>query len=125
MNCLVNDQHRNLGDVDQVDENLGSYRLAIPGKKWYFPLICYLISVCVNTDWLNSHESGYNNVMLRFTGDIRNYWRNTYGTPGANKGPQEAACLSRTLDAAMVTNIMRLDKVNHFIIESEGHKRKR
>ena len=46
--CMYN---RHMGRVDRLDENISFYRIAIRGKKWYFPLFCYLLNVCVNSAW--------------------------------------------------------------------------
>ena len=124
MPSLVNDYNRNVGGVDKVDENIGNYRIAFHDKKWYFPQICYLLNVCVNNAWLFSREGGYKHDMLYSTRDIVNDWLKTYGTPRAKPGPQ-ASGLSQTLKAAMITDLMRFDRVNHFIVESEGKRRQR
>ena len=42
MPSLIIDYNRNMEGVDQVDENIGNYHIAIRGKKRYFPLSCYL-----------------------------------------------------------------------------------
>lgn len=40
-----------MGGVDRIDENIASYRIKIRNKKWYWPLISYLLSVSMNNAW--------------------------------------------------------------------------
>ena len=65
--CMYN---RHMGGVDRVDENISLYRIAIPGKKWYFPLFCYLLNVCVNNASLFARAGDYSDDMLAFTCSI-------------------------------------------------------
>lgn len=42
-----------MGGVDLLDANVSNCRVAIRGKKWYYPIFLYLVDVaCVNS-WLN------------------------------------------------------------------------
>lgn len=41
-----------MGGVDRMDENIASYRINIRNKKWYWPMISYLLSVSMNNAWL-------------------------------------------------------------------------
>ena len=116
MPSLINVYNRNIGGADQVDENIGNCRIGIHGKKWYFPLICYLLNVCVNNARLFAREGDYKHDMLYFTGDIVNHWLKAYGTPRAKPGPQ-ASGLSQTLEDTIIKDSMRFDRVNHFIVE--------
>ena len=47
LNCpyLIDKYNKNMGGVDRADEIIAHYRMAIRGKKWYFPIVCYLINI--------------------------------------------------------------------------------
>ena len=65
--CAIQEYNRHMGGVDSMDENIARYRIAIRGKKWYFPVICYLINVSMNNAWLFAREGGYNEDLVVFT----------------------------------------------------------
>ena len=44
-------QYNNGGGVDVMDRLLGSYRLMMRGKKWYWPVIINAINVSVVAAW--------------------------------------------------------------------------
>ncbi len=56
-----------MGGVDRLDQNIAQYRPSIRGKKWYFPIVSYLITVCVNNAWIFAREGGYKDDILSFT----------------------------------------------------------
>ena len=49
---VIQKYNKFMGGVDRLDQNISNYRVAIRGKKWYFPIICYLLNVTVNNAWL-------------------------------------------------------------------------
>lgn len=39
------------GGVDRMDQNVASYRINIRNKKWYWPMISYLLNTAMNNAW--------------------------------------------------------------------------
>ena len=47
--------------IDRTDQNVSLYRTSIRGKKWYFPLIAYLLYVAEQNAW-NSYKRADGNL---------------------------------------------------------------
>jgi hypothetical protein len=41
----------NMSGVDRMDQNISCYRINIHSKKWYWPLIAFLLNVTMNNAW--------------------------------------------------------------------------
>ena len=78
--------NRHMGGVDRVDGNISLFRIAIRGKRWYFPLFCYLLNACVNNAWLFARAGDYSDDMLAFTRSIVQCWLTKYGIPAKKTG---------------------------------------
>ena len=121
LNCpyLIDKYNKNMGGVDRADENIAHYRIAIRGKKWYFPILSYLINISMNNAWIFAREGGYEKDLLAFTRQVVQCWLKKYGIPPKVSGKQESLSMS-TLTAET-----RFDKVSHDIIESDPKCRRR
>ena len=42
----------NMGGVDRLDQNVGTYRISIRSKKWWWPVSAFLPDVSINNAWL-------------------------------------------------------------------------
>lgn len=63
---LVKYYNENMGGVDRADQNISLYRTSIRGKKWYFPLICHCLDMCVQNAWHLYRQGGGKKDHLRF-----------------------------------------------------------
>lgn len=50
--ALIKKYNENMGGVDRADQNMSLYRVAIRGKKWYFPLITHCVDMAEQNAWL-------------------------------------------------------------------------
>jgi len=41
-----------MGGTDQIDQNLGCYRIGVRGKKWYWPLVTWMFDVAMQNSWI-------------------------------------------------------------------------
>lgn len=41
-----------MGGTDRMDEDINSYRIGLRGKKWYWPLLTWMIDTCMNNAWM-------------------------------------------------------------------------
>ena len=114
MPCVIGMYNQRMGGVDRLDENISSYRISIRGMKWYYPLIFYLINVCVNNAWLFARKGDYSGDLLAFTQSVVQHLCKNYGTPPSNPGKQKIKS-SYTL----ASDSSRYDGSRHEIIVSE------
>jgi DNA excision repair protein ERCC-6 len=49
---MINQYNRNMGGVDRLDQNVGTYRISIRSKKWWWPLFAFLPDAAINNAWL-------------------------------------------------------------------------
>lgn len=55
-----------MGGVDRCDQNIELYRIAIRGKKWYFPLIAHCIDASIQNAWHLHRQDGGDMDQLKF-----------------------------------------------------------
>ena len=49
---LIKCYNANMGGVDRLDQNIGTYRISMRSKKWWWPVFAFLPDVAINNDWL-------------------------------------------------------------------------
>ncbi|CAG5049912.1 unnamed protein product [Parnassius apollo] len=67
---VVQQYNRFMGGVDRLDANVGTYRIAIRGKKWYSSIIMWMIDVTVNNSTLLARSMGAEVDTLEFRRSI-------------------------------------------------------
>ncbi|KAI4455234.1 transposase is4 [Holotrichia oblita] len=59
---LIGQYNNYMGGTDQMDQNIGKYRISIRGKKWWWCIFTWLIDAAINNAWIlyrkatNSHS---------------------------------------------------------------------
>jgi hypothetical protein len=48
---LVSTYNKYMGGVDRLDQNIAQYRIRIRNRKWYWPLVAYLLQVSMHNAW--------------------------------------------------------------------------
>ncbi|XP_039281477.1 piggyBac transposable element-derived protein 3-like isoform X1 [Nilaparvata lugens] len=99
-NC-VNWYNLHMGGVDRLDENVAAYRINIRNKKWYWPIIAYLLNVSMNNAWLlyRMTQRGVENKLdlLGFTRYIVRTYLQTCTTPRPSSGRPSMKVSNRVL----------------------------
>lgn len=54
----IAEYNKYMGGTDQMDANIGVYRIGIRGKKWWWCIFTWLIDVCINNAWVIMKETG-------------------------------------------------------------------
>lgn len=55
-----------MGGTDQMNQNIGKYRIGVRGKKWCWPLFTWLLDVAINNSWtLYNNTNSKKNVSIR------------------------------------------------------------
>lgn len=86
---VVHQYNRFMGGVDRLDANVGVYRIAIRGKKWYMPILMWLIDVVVNNATLLARSHGANVDTLEFRRSIARTLLLKYGNMRSQPGPRQ------------------------------------
>lgn len=86
---VVHQYNRYMGGVDRLDANIGVYRIAIRGKKWYIPILMWLVDVTVNNSSLLARSLGANVDTLEFRRSIARNLLQKYGSGKTQPGPQK------------------------------------
>jgi hypothetical protein len=61
---VVRHYNANMGGVDMADANIARCRTSIRGKKWYYPIVLYLLDVAVSNAWLLYRQSSRKHLTL-------------------------------------------------------------
>lgn len=115
---VVAQYNRFMGGVDRLDANIGTYRIAIRGKKWYTSILTWLVDVTVNNSALLARSMGANVDTLEFRRSIARTLLLKYGTDK-----------TRPLGAhpvKVMTNVplaVRRHAANHMIMVTQNRKR--
>ncbi len=103
-----------MGGVDRLDQNIAQYWPSIFGKKWYFPIITYLITVFVNNVWIFAMEGSYKENMLSFIRAAATELLQNRGKKSNNPGRSQPV-----LSVAGVSAQMRYDNVGHHNVKTD------
>lgn len=110
-----------MGGVDRMDENIASYRINIRNKKWYWPMVSYLLSVSMNNGWLlyRMNPKGRQEYMdfLGFTRYVVRAYLAKYKVSRPSAGRPSTKVSSRVLAE------VRYSQRGHFLITVEKQVR--
>jgi len=54
---LVSQYNQYMGVVDRLDQNIAQYRIGIRSRKWYWPIIAYLLQTAMHNAWILYRDS--------------------------------------------------------------------
>ncbi|KAL0830047.1 hypothetical protein ABMA28_003505 [Loxostege sticticalis] len=83
---VVYQYNKYMGGVDRLDANVGVYRIAIRGKKWYSCILTWLIDVTINNSALLARSLGASVDTLEFRRLIASNLLLKYGSPRTQPG---------------------------------------
>ncbi len=106
---VIHQYNHKMGGVDRLDQNIAQYRPSIRGKKWYFPIVSYLITVYVNNAWIFARDGDFKDDLLSFTRTVATEWLQNHGKKPDNPGRSRSI-----LSTANVSTQMRYDNCCFF-----------
>jgi len=116
--------NKNMGGVDKMDEHVGNYRIGVRSKKWYWPILTWIIDVCVQNAWqLRRNSTGSKQPQLEFRRELVQCYITRYGI--ARKGPGRPLSSKRSLSNSRVPDELRYDRLDHLVINTPDKKKKR
>lgn len=121
--CAINNYNAHMGGTDRMDEDIARHRIGIHGKKWYWPLLTWLIDAAVNNSWILYKSSGRPITNLNFRREIVHTYLKRYGT--SPKAAGRKAISKHSTSRKRVSDDIRYDKLEHYVIEVPNKKRKR
>lgn len=120
---VIAEYNKNMGGTDLMDENINRHRVAIRGKKWWWPIFTWLLDVAVQNAWQLHRGVGSTFTSLEFRRELARFYLVSYGCPpkGAGRPSLSKPCSS----GSRLSESIRLDGRDHFVIQNEGNKRRR
>lgn len=109
-----------MGGVDRLDQNVSLYRISIRGKKWYIPILFYLVDVAMNNSWLFARSGGYKGDSLCFRRAVAQEWLKTNRTE-----PKSFSRPKAIIDSKSCSTELRYDNIGHTIFKSDPMSRRR
>lgn len=108
---LFQTYNKNMGGVDELDQSVSLYRIAVHGKKWWWVLFTYLLDVVIANAW-RLHVMSRDNPMdqLMFRRHIARYY--------LRQGEQK-----KTRQTASIVEGLPQDGVGHFPAKIEKQLR--
>nr|XP_026496431.1 piggyBac transposable element-derived protein 2-like [Vanessa tameamea] len=67
---LFQTYNKNMGGVDELDQSISLYRIAIHGKKWWWVLFTYMVDMAIANAWrlhVISHSDSMDQLLFRRT----------------------------------------------------------
>lgn len=112
-----------MGGTDQMDQNLGCYRIGVRGKKWYWPLVTWMFDVAMQNSWILYNKTGRPKIsQLEFRREVVNVYLERYkNTPTGPGRTSKSFCSSDS----RISDTLRFDKTDHFVQNTEEKKKRR
>lgn len=114
---LISMYNKYMGGTDRMDQDVARNRISIRGKKWYWPLLTWLIDASVHNAWTLYKCAGKKTTNLQFKRNIANTYLKRFGTPPKQKGRPSSS-------NSAYNDELRFDGMNH-LVESTPNKRRR
>ena len=81
--AIIQMYNKYMGGVDRFDENVDSMRVALRGKKWWFPLFAFGLDAACQNAWLINRQSENNWTYCDFRRNIVTVYLQKYGKPAS------------------------------------------
>lgn len=114
---IVSQYNKFMGGVDRLDQNIAQYRIRARSRKWYWPIIAYLLQVSMHNAWFIYRKSEEASTLpLSHLQFIRHVCQTYYAQYSAavrvtSMPPHRPAALQRRCP-----DTLRFDGVGHFIV---------
>ena len=113
---VVSQYNKFLGGVDRLDQNIAQYRIGIRSRKWYWPIVAYLLQIAMHNAWLLYRESRAAVILpLSHLQFIREVCKVYYGKYQARSAPTPLSVHNpKALERRCPADV-RFDGVGHYI----------
>ena len=104
---MVSQYSHFIGGVDRIDKNVDNYRMGVRSKKWWWPIIAFVVDVNLYTT-LQLYWKAVNNMRIRIN---KPNFRSKYGTA---LGLRSHPAATKPLEKRVLPGI-RVDSKNQFL----------
>ncbi|KAG4075382.1 hypothetical protein HA402_009535 [Bradysia odoriphaga] len=104
-----------MGGTDRMDQDIGRNRINIRGKKWYWPLLTWLIDAAIHNAWTLYKSSGRKLTNFKFKRILARTYMQRFGLLPKKKGRPFSKGLP---------DEPRFDGLNHFVEFTRDKKRR-
>ncbi|KAI4462958.1 transposase is4 [Holotrichia oblita] len=113
-----------MGGTDQMDQNIGCYRIGIRGKKWYWSIFSWMLDVALQNSWILYNKARQSKItQLEFTREITTVYLQKYQSlPIAAGRPYSAP--GSSVDGR-ISDSIRFDRKDHLVCHTEQKKKRR
>jgi len=111
-----------MGGTDQMDQNLGCYRIGVRGKKWYWPLVTWMFDVAMQNSWILYKKTGrQKKSQLEFRREVVNVYLEKY-----KNAPTGSGRISKSIYSSdsRISVTLRFDKTDHLVQHTEEKKKR-
>ncbi|XP_046671042.1 piggyBac transposable element-derived protein 3-like [Homalodisca vitripennis] len=84
---VIHNYNCNMGGVDQLDNNVSNYRIAMRSKKLCMPILLWMLDIAMNNAWRLSRNQGLQLDNLGFRRQVVQGLLQKYGAPPSVPGP--------------------------------------
>ncbi len=115
--------NESMGGTDRMDQNVANYRISIRSKKWYWPILTWLIDTCVHNAWQLRRSTGNLQPQIDFRRELVMTYITRFGE--ASKGPGRPITSKRSVSDSRVSDDIRYDGMDHLVVATPEKKRRR
>lgn len=114
---MITMYNKYMGGTDRMDQDLARHRISIKGKKWYWPLLTWLIDAAIQNAWTLYKCSGRKMTNLKFRRSIARNYLQSYGVAPKRKG--------RPSYKEQMPSDPRFDRLDHLVEPTVDNVRRR
>ncbi|XP_045477491.1 piggyBac transposable element-derived protein 3-like [Harmonia axyridis] len=120
---LINAYNKYMGGTDRMDEDIARHRIGIRSKKWYWPLLTWLIDTALHNAWIQYKSAGNSITNLNFRREIVKVYLNRFKTAPKRYGRPTTSRNSVSMNR--ISDDIRYDHKDHLVVPVPNNKRRR
>lgn len=114
---MITMYNKYMGGTDRMDQDLARHRISIKGKKWYWPLLTWLIDAAIQNAWTLYKCSGRKLTNLKFRRSIARNYLQSFGVAPKRKG--------RPSYKEQMPSDPRYDRLDHLVEPTANNVRRK
>lgn len=123
---VVSQYNKYMGGTDAMDQNIATYRIGVRSKKWYWPVVTWILDVAMQNSWILYNKANKTNMpQLDFRREVVDVYLHRYRSISKGSG-RPSSSVHRSSDSRISDDI-RYDGKDHLVrsIGEDKTKKKR